>query len=191
MLRAIRIGVDLSNYGFYFAQKGILSNEITIDYYRKDKSIIVADLGFISGSPGSKAYNMKASGIYSRIGIDKNFLNHPDDVLSLGTRLGFSRYSYDPENVIFQDPVWGDYATDIEAQSMTAVWIEAVMGIKAEVFRNVYLGWSVSAKVMLRKPGNKYFPEYKVPGYGSQKGSVSPGFGFYIFYRLPLNLKKD
>ncbi len=186
VLPALRIGFDLSNYGFYIAQKGFLSNEFSLDYSRNGKNIYALDVGFISGGVSSSDYIMKASGIYSRLGIDKNFLNHPDDVLSLGTRLGFSRYSYSPDNVIFRDPLWGDYSGGIETQKMTAVWIEAVMGIKTEILRNVYLGWSVSARVMLRNPGNVYFPEYKVPGYGSLKGSVSPGFGFFVFYRIPI-----
>jgi hypothetical protein len=187
--RGIRLGIDLSRYGFFLADKAFLGNEITLDYNWKSKNFIVLDVGQISGSKSNEKYSLQAGGIYSRIGIDHNFLPHPSDVLSIGTRLGFSRYQYRADEILFSDPFWGDYTYEIETQKMGALWIEAVFGVKTEILKNVYLGWSVSAKVLLFKPNSLFFPDYKIPGYGSRKGSVSPGFGFYFFYKIPFRQK--
>lgn len=183
--KGIRLGIDLSKYGFFLAEKTYFGNEITVDYNWKGKNFLVLDVGQISGSITTGNYSMKAGGIYSRIGLDHNFLPHPSDVLSIGTRLGFSRYQYNATDIVFPDPFWGEYTSEIETQKLGALWIEAVFGVKTEMFRNVYLGWSVSAKVLILRPKSDYFPDYKIPGYGSTKGSVSPGFGFYVFYKIP------
>lgn len=184
--RALRIGLDLSRYGFFAAERGFFKNEITVDYALKNKNFLVLDIGTISGSAESENYLIRANGFYSRVGIEHNFLSHPIDVLSIGTRLGLSKYSYSPGEVVFRDPFWGDYSVDVDPQNISAFWIEAVFGIKTEIFKNFFLGWSASARVMLISSKSEYFPEYKVPGFGSTKGAVSPGFGFYVFYRFPL-----
>ena len=191
VIRAVRIGLDLSRYGFYAAEGGFFINEFTIDYTLKSKNFLVAYFGTISGSVDSENYMLSSNGFYSRIGIDKNFLSHPTDVLSMGARLGFSKYKYSPGNIVFQDPFWGNYSEDIDPQSGSAFWIEAVFGIKTEIFRNFFLGWSASARVMLISSKSEYFSEYKVPGFGTTKGSVSPGFGFYVYYRFPLEKKSS
>lgn len=187
--RGIRVGLDLSRYGFYIMNKGFLSNEITVDYNWKENNFLVIDVGTISGSEETEKYLVEANGFYSRIGIDRNFLPHPADMLSFGTRFGMSVFTYNSSNIVFSDPVWGDYTDVIDPQKMSAFWVEAVFGIKTEIFTNIFLGWSASAKVMLVKARSEYFPEVRVPGYGSQKGSFSPGFGFYIIYRLPFSRK--
>lgn len=187
--RAVRIGLDLSRYGFYAAERGFFINEFTIDYTLKNKNFLVVDFGTISGSVESDSYSLSSNGFYSRVGIDRNFLSHPTDVLSMGARLGFSNYKYSPGDVVFQDPFWGDYSEDIDPQSGSAFWIEAVFGIKTEIFRNFFLGWSARARVMLISSKLEYFSDYKVPGFGTTKGSISPGFGFYVYYRFPLGEK--
>jgi hypothetical protein len=183
--KALRIGLDLSRYGFFAAERGFLTNEITLDYALKNKNFLVLDIGTISGSAKSQNYMISANGFYSRVGIEHNFLSHPSDVLSIGSRIGMSKYIYSPEDVVFEDPFWGDYSEDIDPQNNSAFWIEAVFGIKTEIFKNFFMGWSASARVMLVSSKSDYFPEYKVPGFGSTKGAVSPGFGFYVYYRFP------
>jgi hypothetical protein len=184
--RSVRIGLDLSRYAFFAAEGGFFKNEITLDYALKNKNFLVLDIGTISGSTESENFLIRANGFYSRVGIEHNFLSHPNDVLSIGSRLGLSNYSYSPDNVIFKDPFWGDYSENVDHQKNSAFWIEAVFGIKTEIFNNFFLGWSASAKVMLKSSKSEYFPEYKVPGFGSTKGAFSPGFGFYVYYRFSL-----
>jgi hypothetical protein len=184
--RALRIGLELSRYGFYAAEGGYFKNEISLDYTLKGKNFLILDIGTISGSQETENYLISASGFYSRVGIDHNFLSHPSDILSIGSRLGLSKYRYSPGEVVFNDPFWGDYFEDVEPQNKSAFWIEAVFGIKTEIFNNFFIGWSASARVMLISSKSEYFPEYKVPGFGSTKGAVSPGFGFYVYYRFSL-----
>ncbi len=189
LVRAIRIGVNISHYGYFAVEGGFLRNEITIDYTWKPKNFLVMDFGIISGGIKTENYSLNANGFFSRFGIDHNFLPHPEDVLSVGARMGFSSYRYRPSNIALFDPVWGDFEGFIEPQQMSALWVEAVFGIKSEFFSNFFMGWYLSARVMLLNTQSEIFADYKVPGFGSLKGSVSPGFGFYVFYRFPFNNK--
>lgn len=184
--KGLRIGLDISRYGRLIADQGYLRNEVSLDFGIKNNRFLVLNLGSVSGSLEKASYKMGASGVYARVGLDKNFINHPDDLLSLGTRIGFSSFSLKPSNVLFADPFWGPFSQNIPQERMLAVWGEVVFGIKTQVFRNFFLGWSGSARVMFRKPGSDYFPSPEVPGYGSLEGSVSPGFQFYLSYRIPL-----
>jgi hypothetical protein len=183
--KGLRIGLDISRYGRLIADQGYLRNEVSLDLRMKNNRFLVLNLGSVSGRLEQASYTMAATGAYARIGLDKNFINHPDDVLSLGTRIGFSSFSLKPSNVLFVDPFWGPVSQDVSRERMVAVWGEVVFGIKTQVFRNVFLGWSGSARVMFRKPRSEYFPSPEVPGYGSLEGSVSPGFQFYVSYRIP------
>jgi hypothetical protein len=79
-----------------------------------------------------------------------------------------------------------------------AQWVEIGTGVKVEVFKNIYLGWSLRGRMLLSKTmgQNGVFP-YIIPGYGQGENSSNFGVNYSIYYQIPLmkmkthfNLKK-
>ena len=89
-----------------------------------------------------------------------------------------------------KDPVWGDESpvqfTDIPCH---AVWAEAVAGVRAEIAKNFYMGWSLRYKYPIYKGPIANGGPWYVPGLGS---STKAAFGatYTITYYLNFNKRR-
>ena len=63
-------------------------------------------------------------------------------------------------------------------------WLEAVMGLRANVYKDFYLGLNVRYRTRLNMSKNEYSEPYYIPGYGLGK-STSIGITYSIIYKLP------
>ena len=112
---------------------------------------------------------------FYRVGMDYN-MQYKDKKLGyiyLGARVGYTAFDYSVEAAPLIDPVWGDGAPIVFADvPCQAVWAEAVGGLRAEIARNFYMGWSLRYKYPLyRGPIANGGPWY-VPGFGAGSKGV-------------------
>jgi len=103
-----------------------------------------------------------------------------------GVRYGFSLNQFSAENIIIPDPYWGDLNTSITDQSGHNHWIEVVAGIRAEIFKNFFMGWSARGRVMLYKSKFDQMSPYYVPGFGDPAGRASWDINYSIYYKIPV-----
>ena len=130
------------------------------------------------------AYNTRAP--FYRVGIDYNvqYKDKKPGYIYLGARVGYTTFDYSVEAPPLVDPVWGGEApvrfTNVPCQ---AVWGEVVGGVRAEIARNFYMGWSLRYKYPLyRGPIANGGPWY-VPGFGTGSKAVLGAtytIGYYI-----------
>ncbi len=74
---------------------------------------------------------------------------------------------------------------------LSAQWIEVVAGMKAEVFNNIYVGFSVRLNRLIsnKKPDN--FDNLYIPGFNrTYDGDFGVGFNCTVSYFLPIYKKK-
>lgn len=129
---------------------------------------------------------------FYRVGMDYN-MQYKDKKLGyiyLGARVGYTAFDYSVEAAPLIDPVWGDEApvvfTDVPCQ---AVWAEAVGGLRAEIVRNFYMGWSLRYKYPIyRGPIANGGPWY-IPGFGAGSEGVL-GATYTIGYYFNFTKKK-
>ena len=129
---------------------------------------------------------------FYRIGMDYNvqYKNKKPGYIYLGARVGYTMFDYSVEAPPLVDPVWGDKApvsfTDVPCQ---AVWAEAVGGLRAEIVRNFYMGWSLRYKYPIyRGPIANGGPWY-IPGFGAGSKGVL-GATYIIGYYFNFTKKK-
>ena len=74
----------------------------------------------------------------------------------------------------------------------TAHWLELVVGIKAELLRNLYAGASVRVGLLVAQTNNSGFPNYYIPAFGRvHEGSrFGVGFNYTLSYLIPLYKKE-
>jgi hypothetical protein len=75
---------------------------------------------------------------------------------------------------------------------LSAQWLEVVVGIKAEVLKNIYVGFSVRMNRMIsnKKPDN--FDNLYIPGFNrTYNGDFGVGFNYTVSYFLPLYKTKS
>ena len=170
------------------------ATEGAVQFNLKRKYFPVVELG-VSGIKNKTSVNgaiFSTDGMFGRAGADINLLKQKpgkpltDNLFLVGGRVGMSSFSYDLMNVTIADDYWGTTVVrDYPNTPATKWWFEVVVGMRVEIVRNVFLGWSVRNKHFFRaETGGEIYP-YFVPGYGiSQSGNWA--FNYTVGYKFNL-----
>ena len=131
----------------------------------------------------------KAAAPYVRIGADYNVFHkkpHLPGYLTVGLRYGLTSFDYDVKAPDLVDPNWGGTAVPVDYTGVktTAQWAELVIGLKANVFKGLYAGFTVRTRARLGMTAHENSEPYYIPGYG--KGSkTNIGITYNLIYKLP------
>lgn len=130
-------------------------------------------------------YEGKAA-FYGRIGMNYNFRykSNVPNYLLVALRYGFSSYRADITNLHYDGGYWeesGPY--NLYDQKFTSHWLEIGGGIRVQVFKNLYMGWMVYFKPLLKEGNTKVAAPWYIPGYGANGNGF--GFSYNIYYKLP------
>ncbi|HEY5589928.1 MAG TPA: DUF6048 family protein [Paludibacter sp.] len=150
------------------------SMEAGVQFDLKKKYYPIVELGFAGADKiSNENVGFKTNGLFGRVGVDINLIKPKKDskptnnLFLLGARLGMTNFAYDITNVKITDNYWGGTESpDYMNQKSTKVWFEIVAGVRVEVYKNVYMGWTVRNKNLLgQDAAGKVFPWY-IPGFG-------------------------
>jgi hypothetical protein len=104
-----------------------------------------------------------------------------------GLRYGYATQKHIMNAINIQDPYWGGLnRTHYSEKQCNTHWVEVVAGIKAELFTNFFIGWSIHSRIRLAHNSYDMITPYNVPGYGNGSKKSNLGFNFSIFYRIPI-----
>ena len=145
--------------------------------------------------------NFNSTGSFLRIGFDYNMFENwigMDNSIYIGLRYGTSNFSskildYNVRNKdsYFSNLVTNEFQT-IEYSNLSGNWIELLLGIKVETFKNVYLGLSLRLNKLLsdKKPDN--FGNLFIPGFNkvTDENTFGSGFNYTLTYSIPLKKRK-
>jgi Domain of unknown function (DUF6048) len=113
-------------------------------------------------------------------------------MLYVGLRYGLSSFSqtintYSIYNV---NPFFGEAPIVVSGEKysgLSAQWIEVVAGLKAELFKNFYAGFSIRMNNLVSNKTPENFDNLYIPGFNrTYGGSFGAGFNYTISYFLPL-----
>ena len=186
----VRVGYDLSRLALpYVREIGSRGMEFAIDAELHYNFFPVVEFGqqSLKHNTDSLQYNM--SGQYARIGLDYNLLKYKHrldrDIFFLGIRFAGNKFSQEAPYALLSG-VWGDFVDAIPSSKLIAYWGEAVVGVKGELFKNVYIGLTVRAKMMLAHSNYNSMTPYIVPGFGKGFNRFNAGLSYSIMYAIPI-----
>lgn len=157
----------------------------------------VVELGFAGANKTSNNdIIFKTNGLFGRVGFDINILKPKKDekptsnLFLVGLRVGMTNFKYNLSNVTITDDYWGGtYPVDYSnLKPITKVWYEIVAGIRVQVVKNIFMGWTIRNKNMLSQDVAGNAAPWYVPGFGTNTGS-NWGFNYTIGYKFQLPLK--
>lgn len=210
----IRVGIDLSRLLLSALSDGYTGLELVGDYRLTNKLYAATELGNEKNTRQEDLFNFTSSGSYLKLGIDYNTYSNwygMNNAIFIGGRYAFSsfsqtlnnykifdsnRYWTDPQYQLVPDPgAINDFAlgSDIpqEFGGLNASWIEAVIGIKAELFANFYLGASVRIGFLITNKDPDNFRNLWIPGFNkvTDDSNFGVGYNYSLTYFLPLYKK--
>ncbi len=177
-------------------QKTILNSDgysfqgtIQLNLNRKYYPTIEGGIGS-ANKTATNGIQFKSTGVFGKLGLDipiftpKLNSSQKNNVFLAGVRLGVSRLNYSLYNLILTDEYWGGSETvHLEGIGANKFWFEINAGIRVEVFKNIYMGWTVKNKRLLNKAKPGEIAPWYIPGYGIGNDS-GWGFNYTLGYRI-------
>ena len=200
-INKIRLGIDLLKPILSSSEGDNLNYEIVGDLQLTENIYLAGEYGLVDKIIEDENINFNSSGSFLRIGFDYNMFENwigMDNSIFVGLRYGTSSFSskildYNVRNKdsYFSNLVTNEFQT-IEYSNLSGNWIELLLGIKVETFKNVYLGLSLRLNKLLsdKKPDN--FGNLFIPGFNkvTDDNTFGSGFNYTLTYSIPLKKRK-
>ncbi|CAL2101572.1 Porin family protein [Tenacibaculum sp. 190130A14a] len=190
----LRLGLDISKPALSIFDKSYSGLEIVGDYRISDSWYIATELGYEEEITFEDFSQSTSKGSYIRLGVNynayENWLDMNNEIY-VGMRYGFALFdqtlnNYTPNvnNTYFPSATVITPDTDT---GLMAHWAEFQLGIKAETFKNLFLGFSFSYKVGLSIDDQENFKTLYAPGFNRVFESATGfGFNYTISYLIPI-----
>jgi hypothetical protein len=195
----LRVGGDIGKLIRTSFDDDYTGFEVMADYRLKEKLYIAGELGFEEKNTVNDYLNITTNGSYIKGGIDYNLYQNwldMDNMIYAGFRVGASTFSHDLNSftVYSTDQYWTPQLTSDTKQEftgLTAFWAEIILGIKAEILNNLYLGFNVQLKFSATQTVPNNFDNVYIPGFGKtyDSSSIGAGYSYFLSYRIPLYKK--
>ena len=170
LFRGFSVSYDLVGAGMMaFSDYGQYEGALRLNLHDEWFPILEAGWGKANHDDEVTRIYYSTSAPYFRIGIDKNLLKnkHGRNRLYGGLRYAFTSYKVDISRPDFPDPVWKwDTGYGVKDESCNYHWLEAVVGIDAEIYGPLHLGWSLRYKRHIAHRDGEMGNTWYVPGFG-------------------------
>lgn len=205
----LRVGVDLSRPVLAFTIDDYTGLEFVADYRLTEKLWLAGELGNekrtqSEGLENLDLYNYTTSGSYLKLGVDYNTYQNwygMNNSITIGGRYALASFSQTLNDFrFFQEDRFfspdGFVLGSADAQEFSdrnATWLEFVVGLKAELFANIYLGMSIRLAHLITQSQEDLnrFPNLWIPGFNrvTDGAKWGVGYNYSISYFLPLYKK--
>ena len=209
----LRAGADLSRLARTFLSDFYSGFELVGDYRISQNLYLAAELGNEKYSRAEELgnennenptilYDYSTSGSYIKLGADFNTYENwygMNNTIFIGGRYSFSTLSqtvnnyriyesnryWNPDELVEGTEFVGEYG------GLNASWLEFVLGLKAEVIANFYLGASVRLGFLISNKEADQFPNLWIPGFNkvTEGSNFGVGYNYSLTYLIPLYRK--
>ena len=184
----ISAGIEVLGPVTYFIEKNALSVEGYISADLNEKISVVLGAGYLDYEYSQYNYTYLNNGFFLRIGTDFNLLK-PKKSLGkywggIGLRYGLSHFEWEVP-LLRQSNYWGEASSSIPASKNWGHFIEASPGMRAEIFRNFSMGWSINIRMLLYTGNTNGLKPIYFPGFGNAEKRFSTGFSYFIVWNIP------
>ena len=189
-IKGLRLGVDMSRIAMPILQPGRSGYEFSADFEAFKNIYPTVHFGRQTLELTKANYRYSSDGSYWRIGFEYNALKKIKydqyEMAFLGFCYGFSRFTQSADSVYISDGHWGDASFRVLPEDFKADWVEFTAGVRAELFRNFFIGWYFSGRMMLWHTRNSPMVPIDSPGFGTIQKHTYLGFNYSVYYRIPL-----
>jgi hypothetical protein len=195
----IRFGIDMSKPIRTLLDANYTGLELVGDYRFSKRFHIAAEIGSEKKTTTDDQLNFETSGSYFKIGVYYNAYDNWLDMensIYIGLRYGLSTFKHtlNSYNIYNTDFYWAEDLLvngPVDFSGLSAHWIELQLGLKAELFKNLYLGVNVQLKRYVSQTTPDNFSNLYIPGFNktTEESNFGVGYGYTVSYLLPIYKK--
>lgn len=164
------------------------SYELALDYYFKKDIYFAIDGGWGNASFDNTSLVYNSKNTFFKAGVNKSILlrlnTHDWDMAFVGLRYAVSFVERGSANYTIINNFWGNTNGARPAKNFTGHWFELVGGARLELFKGIFMGWTVRGKFLINQKPFKELPPSYMAGYGKGDKKSVFDFNFYLGYAL-------
>ena len=198
---SLRFGIDMSKPIRSVVEDHYKGLELTADYRLTHTLFLAGEIGMEDKRVVSESLDFQTSGEYLKLGIDINLFRNwqgMENQLLTGLRLGTSTHKHQLNgyairqlNHFWEEELYRPLKTPNKYKNLSAFWFELLVGVKAELLTNLYMGISVRMNYLISDNEVDNFDNLYVPGF-HRVSDISPwgaGLNYTIMYQFPFYKK--
>ena len=195
----LRLGADINKLVRSFVDDDYKGFEINGDYRLTKNLYVAGELGTEEKITETDYLKTITSGSYFKAGVDYNVYENwfgMENMIFGGLRVGLATFKQERNSytIYNTDQYWEPFTTSEpkEFSGLSALWAELVVGIKTELFNNLYIGINARVKSLISDDQPDNYENIYIPGFNKtyDSSSIVVCFGYNISYLIPL-YKKD
>ena len=196
----VRFGVDLSKPVIAQLDNDFFGLELVGDIELFSELYGAIEFGNERKNQQSEQINFTTTGTYIKMGFDYNMFKNwkgMKNAIYLGMRIGNSFHKqkvneYEPYQI---DHYWISEVIKKgpeikENDKLSARWIEILAGIKVEMVKNIYMGFSFRLNRLVSDTRPDNFDNLYIPGFNKKtdENVWGAGFNYTLTYAIPIRL---
>jgi hypothetical protein len=183
-----RIGFDASKILFNSLATNKITYELSLDYYLNKEVYGVTEFGWGSSNIDYTDLKYQTNNSFFRFGIDKSlFVRKSAQDWGLGffgLRYGLGFINRKEAQYQTNDGLGGVTFGLIPSDNFMAHWVELTGGMKIELLKGFFAGWTVRTKFLLNQKSLGDLKPAHIAGYGAGEKVTAFDFNFYLSYAL-------
>ncbi|MBQ0769908.1 MAG: hypothetical protein KBT58_11490 [Bizionia sp.] len=192
----LRLGADISKLVRSFLDDEYKGFEINGDYRLTKNWYVAGELGTEEKTTSNDFLSTTANGSYFKAGFDYNMYTNwlgMENMIYSGFRVGASTFSQQRNSytVYSTDQFWAPQFTSDEIEKvsgLSSIWAELILGLKAEVLSNLFVGVQAQLKYSISEDESGSFGNNYIPGFGKtyDDSKIGVGYGYTVSYLIPI-----
>ena len=165
------------------------------DYRLFEKIHLAFELGNEEKFIKNEVLNFNTRGTFFKAGINYNVFKNLQDLeneIYVGFRFGSSKFDHQLNSFTIYniDQYWNqnNIENPISFDNLSANWLELIVGFKAQVIKNFYMGLNLNVSRLLKQKSPENFNNLYIPGFNKvlENNNIGVGLSYTIQYQIPL-----
>ncbi|POY36361.1 hypothetical protein C3K47_11480 [Solitalea longa] len=192
--KALTLGIDISYPIRYAFNKDEKVFEVVADFRFNNNWYAAVEAGYADASQENSYISYNTKGGYLKLGANRNlikFQKASNNSVYAGARAVISVLNTDVYNYTINQKDWPGDVSGSFTDNSTVYSLELLLGIKVELLKNFFTGWSIRGGFpIVNKATTDGYENLYIPGLGFKKNFMF-NFNYTLSYMLPMGKAKS
>ena len=191
----VRAGIDINKIVKSATDDDYKGLSISGDIRLKESFYVYSEIGNEEKQISSDYLNSSVKGTYLKFGVNFKMNNdiRTQNIVYSGFNFGFSNFDQNINRYTIYNSnstYWGESIINEpkNLSNLNALWVELVFGLKTEILNNLFLGFELQLKSIIKQKNIQNISNLYIPGFNKTYDSsgLGAGFSYTVSYLIPI-----
>ena len=191
----VRAGIDINKIVKSATDDDYKGLSISGDIRLKESFYVYSEIGNEEKQISSDYLNSSVKGTYLKFGVNFKMNNdiRTQNIVYSGFNFGYSNFDQNINRYTIYNTnstYWGESTINEpkNLSNLNALWVELVFGLKTEILNNLFLGFELQLKSIIKQKNIQNISNLYIPGFNRTYDSsgLGAGFSYTVSYLIPI-----